>query len=136
MKISANCCVNKTTGEWCGFAEEFDSINELCGVYDPENISSKAASHVTAALWSSFMLPFQILVSSRPTAGDCSGGEIFAIISEAYAALNVVGIQVPLLVLDACSPNRSACCDHMTAGFGPTGLNMLYAFDPTHIFKR
>lgn len=136
MKILGNVCISKTTGEWRGFAEDFDTINAICGSFDEQTINKRAASHVTATLWSSFFLPYQILVSSHPTSGHCDGSEIHAMMMEAIAGVNAVGLTAQLLICDACKANRNVVENHLKDNLGPTGMKMRYFFDPTHVFKR
>ena len=137
MKLLANACVSKTSGEWRGFSEQFESINQLYHVYNP-NVAPKkqVATHVTATLWSSFLLPFQILVCSRPTTVDSDATEVYCMMCEAQMAINAVGLHAPLFITDAAKANRAAFSTHMRHGFGATGMDMIYFFDPTHIFKR
>ena len=87
-------------------------------------------------MWSSFLLPFQILICSRPTSGSCDQSEVFCMLSEAHMAVNAVGLKVPLLLLDAATSNRAAVKNFIRTGFGATGMRMVHMFDPTHIFKR
>ena len=109
MQLRSNACVSKTSGEWRGFAEQFNCINDLCCVYDPNaKPEGKLATHVTATLWSSFLLPFQILVSSRATNKGVDNTRVYCLIMEAYMAVTAFGLEVPLLILDAASANRSA----------------------------
>ena len=137
MKIRANCCLSKSTGDWCGFAEDFDTISKLCKSYEVKtDISRVPATHVTATLWSSFILPYQILVSVRATTKDICGTEICTIINEAFLAINAVGLDAPLCILDAASSNKNAVENHFKEGYGPTGMKMLFIYDPTHVYKR
>ena len=120
-----------------GFSVQFDTLDELCGFYKEHNKTPrKAATHITAILWSSFLLPFQILVCSRPTSGDCDGTEIFTMIAEAEAGLCAIGLTTTLIILDACPSNRNAIEQHFADGLGSTGMKITFTFDPTHIYKR
>ena len=137
MSIRSNCCVSKATGEWCGFAEDFDTISKLLDVYNLQTGAPRvAATHITACLWSSFILPFQILVSARSTTKDIDGTEVQSMMCEAFMAVNCVGLTSPLLICDAASSNKNAIRNHMCEGCGPTGMKLWHMFDPTHIYKR